>query len=194
MTLAHKEISFPKGRQVEIQAATILPVSVLDAKTWMQIDFSDHNAIIEQLIKAIDRWIARELGVITTERTVIVSFERMGRNIDLDLTPIKSIDEVVTIDDENAEETLTETDDYVIVRQDLTRLYIKSPDDGKQLKVSLTCGVDNAGKVDPEDAMFLKDAVLAAYEARGQNVSTGEVITSLSAFDGVAAKSKMRMI
>jgi len=96
-----------------VQIATIEPVSLEDAKLWLNIDYDDQDSVIESIIKAARLKIEKRCGISIALKQYLVktaSFDEIA----LQNPPIVSVDAVKYLDESGAEQTIPPSD-YILM-------------------------------------------------------------------------------
>lgn len=100
-----------------VTPATVLPVSVSDAKDYLRIDsYTDHDSMIESIIWATTKTLEQRANICVTEQTwtLILDSKEVVENIFFYKTPVKSITSVKYYDSDNTQQTIS-SGDYTTV-------------------------------------------------------------------------------
>lgn len=108
-------------RPVLVSAPTIKPVTLTEAKAWLDIGYTDKDTVITALIAAatshLDGWTGI-LGRCLCEQTWRQDFDRFNRTLRIPLAPVISITSV-KYDDEGGDEQTVEAANYSLKNDDL---------------------------------------------------------------------------
>lgn len=117
-------------RPVLVTAPTIKPVTLTEAKAWLDISYTEKDTVITGLIATatahLDGWTGI-LGRCLCEQTWRQDFDRFARCLRLPLAPVISITSV-KYDDENGDEQTVSSSDYALLVDDLGP-YVKFGDE-----------------------------------------------------------------
>ena len=100
-----------------VTPATVLPVSVSETKTYLRVEsYSDHDTMIESLIKSVSREFENKTNSCLTEQTwrLYLEYGEVADDIRFYKFPVKSISSIKYYDDDNEEQTL-DSGNYTVV-------------------------------------------------------------------------------
>ena len=99
--------------QIKTDLATE-PVTLLEAKTYLNVDYSSWDTLITTLISSARTKLERYTGCTFATKTLVSTFQQVSDNIDIPYGPIQSITHIKSIDESGTKTTLTAGTDYVI--------------------------------------------------------------------------------
>ena len=91
------------------------PITTAEAKTFLRLDASTEDTLIDELVSAARRWAEKYAGVSLTAKTYTALFSELTTyedEFDLPYSPVASITSVARVDQEGTETTLTLNDGY----------------------------------------------------------------------------------
>lgn len=108
-------------RPVLVTPPAITPISLSEAKAWLDINYTDKDTIITGLIKAatahLDGW-SGILGRCLVEQSWRQDFDRFARCLRIPLAPVLEITSI-KYDDEAGDEQTVSADEYALLNDDL---------------------------------------------------------------------------
>ena len=155
-----------EGLRVSVTTDAAEPISTADMKTYLKVDYSDDDDIIDELIttarKMVENYIQRKVG----SQTLKAYWTAYGKYVRLPFAPVNSVTTVKTIEKDNTE-TLTVNTDYFLLGDDQDK-YLEMSTWGKiGLEVVYTAGYST---VPNEILIAIKRTVARYYEFRGDDV------------------------
>ncbi len=117
-------------RPVLVTPPAIKPITLTEAKAWLDITYTDKDTVISGLIAAatahLDGWTGI-LGRCLCEQTWRQDFDSFSRCLRIPLSPVISITNI-KYDDENSAEQTVDSGSYTVLNDDLGP-YVKFADD-----------------------------------------------------------------
>lgn len=148
-------------------------VTLAEVKSYMGIEHSDDDALIQRLIEMAIDLSERYTGLVLYRRTLTIEYTQYASAVLLPWPPHVSIDAVRT--KTLGEETTLTSDEYFITGQDQKTLHLKNAVSYEGLEVDLTTGYGASDLPDAIAIAIMKTA-LSQYEDRnnvaGVTVST----------------------
>lgn len=101
-----------------VQIATIEPITLAEAKAWLNIDYDDQDEVIESIIKAARLKIEKRCGISIALKQYRMKIAGFGESIELSNPPVVSVESVKYLDEDGVEQTIDESayafidDDY----------------------------------------------------------------------------------
>jgi len=153
-------------------------ISVADAKSWLKIDTSDEDDLIQDLIDEVTSDIENNYQIPVKSKDVTAVWENFASAVPLPFQPVSSITTVKTIESDGTTTTLTVDEDYRLVgnRLLIDEIYgYERPYNRTKLEVVYVSAFDSV----PNDVrLALKKAVLSNFEDR-QDVVGGMSVSML---------------
>ena len=153
-------------------------ISVTDAKSWLKIDTSDEDDLIQDLIDEVTSDIENNYQIPVKSKDVTAVWENFASAVPLPFQPVSSITTVKTIESDGTTTTLTVDEDYRLVGNRLLIDEIcgyERPYNRTKLEVVYVSAFDSV----PNDVrLALKKAVLSNFEDR-QDVVGGMSVSML---------------
>ena len=119
------------GLDVEIKTDLISePVTVPEMRDYLNIDFSNWDALLTTLISGARSKMERYTGCTFATKTLVSTFQQVSSNIDIPYGPIQSVTSVKSIDESGVKTTLVNGIDYVITGNSFKNIrfnYINTP-------------------------------------------------------------------
>lgn len=155
-------------RPVLVTAPAIKPITLTEAKAWLDISYTDKDTVISGLIAAatahLDGW-AGILGRCLVEQTWRQDFDRFARCLRLPLAPAISITSVKYDDESGVEQTIS-SDYYELLTDDLgpyvkfvdTYSFAGLHDERPAVRVTYKAGYPNSG-TDPNFTSTVPDDI-----------------------------------
>lgn len=109
-----------------VQIAVTEPISLQDAKEWLNIDYDDQDSIIDSIIKAARLKIERRCGVSIALKQYRVKLSEFGDTIEFPMHPIVSIDAISYIDLSGDEQEI-DPSVYTLIEGDEPYIYPLEP-------------------------------------------------------------------
>lgn len=177
------------GRKIVIATdSTVEPVTVSELKFWARIDGDYEDTVLEGIIKTARKKVEDYLNRSLIEKTIELHLDNWEyNNYELPLSPVLSIDSVVTIDEDDTETTYS-SDNYYLAKGDPARIVIKE-DSTNPLntdreiggyKITYTAGYGTSADDVPQG---IKDGLLLwatyIYENRDPNPEPTEVVKNI---------------
>ena len=103
------------GLDVQIKTdLTTEPVTVAEAKTYLNVDYTSWDTLIGTLISSARTKLEKYTGCTFATKTLVSTFQQVSDNIDIPYGPIQSITSVKSIDETGTKTTLTAGKDYLV--------------------------------------------------------------------------------
>jgi uncharacterized phiE125 gp8 family phage protein len=103
------------GLDVQIKTdLTTEPVTVTEAKTYLNVDYTSWDTLIGTLISSARTKLEKYTGCTFGTKTLVSTFQQVADNIDIPYGPIQSITTVKSIDETGTKTTLTAGKDYLV--------------------------------------------------------------------------------
>lgn len=100
-----------------VHLATIEPMTVDEAKQWLNVDYDDQDEVIASIIKAARLKIEKRCGISIAMKQYRIKFARFDGNVELANPPVVSVDSVKYIDEDGNEQTV-DASSYVLIEDD----------------------------------------------------------------------------
>jgi len=146
-----------------------LPVSLLEAKAHVRIDYNKEDDLINDLIRTATAYVEKYTGKALINRTITLLVEKKtAENLYLLYPPIVSITTVSLPDGvSSGVETYTATTDYIL--RGISNKYIELPN--TEVKVVYVAGYGGADDVPPIFKEAILKLVYDMWEHRGESVT-----------------------
>lgn len=131
-----------------VHLATIEPITLTEAKAWLNVDYDDQDAVITSIIKAARLKIEKRCGISIALKQYRMKIAEFGEKIDLSNPPVISVESVKYLDEDGVEQTIdasayTFIDDeyspYLYPLEDWPTDVAARPD---AVRVEFTSGID----------------------------------------------------
>lgn len=86
-------------------------VSTADMKTYLEVEYSDHDSLIDSLILMAQEWIEDFVGRTLMQKTYIATYENVHINLLLPRPPVISVEKVEWVETDGSKNELTEAND-----------------------------------------------------------------------------------
>ena len=145
--------------------ATIEPVSLAEAKAWLNIDYDDQNDVITSIIKAARLKIEKRCGISIAMKQYAAKISHFADQIELPNPPVISVDSIKYLDEDDVEQTVDPAE-YEFVQDDYVPYVFpldEWPDDVKDrpdaVRITFTTGIDIEDSPPDEVPEDLKQAM-----------------------------------
>lgn len=161
--------------------ATIEPISVEDAKTWLLVDYDDQDEVIASIIKAARLSIEKRCGISIAMKRYEMKVFGFSDRIELPNPPVISVESIKYIDEDGVEQTI-DASDYVFVQDDYVPfVFVQSgwPEDVADrpdaVRITYTTGIDIEDSPPDEVPEDLKQAIRLTVAEKFEN-RQGEIL------------------
>jgi len=163
-----------RGLEIKISVDDVnLIVTRADLKTYAEIEFTDHDALLDDMIVSSQQTLEAELGITLLSKTYIANWTAVTRDLFLPRPPITSITTVKEVEIDGTLTTLAEDSDYEIKGGD--KKYIAfSFLRVLPIEVTYVAGFANAAAVPLRIHNAIKKMTLNTYMNR-ENYSKGDL-------------------
>lgn len=100
-----------------VHLATIEPITVDEAKQWLNVDYDDQDEVIASIIKAARLKIEKRCGISIAMKQYRMKLAGFGGKIELTYPPVVSVDSVKYLDEDGVEQTI-DAAAYVLIEDD----------------------------------------------------------------------------
>lgn len=128
MSIISKDKSWKGNRFWQVVTApTIEPVTLAEIKEWARIDGVSQDTTITALITSCRQLMEEYLNrALLYQKIELIMDEWIARDVELPMSPLISVDAVVTIDEDDTETTYSSSYYFVITDSEPGRIVIKN--------------------------------------------------------------------